>query len=122
MEAFLVPIALFLSIAFATVGVTRIITDARTRRRLLEANASPQMAAALVTRPGLGSTQATALKWGLVLGTIGVALIIIQFLPYDEDDPITAGIVLVSAAIGLVGGYAIEQRIARRDPQRSTRA
>jgi hypothetical protein len=45
-----------------------------------------------------------------MLGSIGLAMILVQFLPYDEDDPIVAGIVLVAAAIGLLGSYAMERR------------
>jgi len=121
MVALLVPVALFLSLAFGAIGLAQIISDGRTRRRLLEANASPEMAAALVARPRLASAQASALKWGLVLGTMGIALMIIQFLPYDEDDPITAGIVLLAAAIGLVAGFAVDRRMTARDPQGSSR-
>ena len=56
--------------------------------------------------PGLG----TSLQFGLVTGAIGIALIIIQFLPYRTDDPITAGLVLVFAAAGLLGYYALARR------------
>ena len=120
MVALLVPIALFLSFAFAAVGVTQIISDGRTRRRLLESNATPEMAAALVSRPPAGATAAT-LKWGLVLATTGVALIILQFLPYDEDDPIAAGIVLLAAALGMLAGYAVDQGKAARDARSAFR-
>jgi hypothetical protein len=107
----LVPIVMFLSFAYALVGVTRAISDGRTRRKLAESGASPELAKALTAPsrdPGLG----TSLQFGLVAGAIGVALIIIQFLPYRTEDPIAAGLILVFAAAGLLGYYAL----ARRQP------
>src|SRR5688500_7503049 len=116
MVEIIVPVALFLSIAFATVGVTKAITDARVRRRLLESNVSPEMAAAVVAPPR-PTAHSPVLRWGLILGSVGLSLIIIQFLPYDEDDPIAMGILLVAASIGLLASYAIERRgpAAERD-------
>ncbi len=107
----IVPVALFMSVAVAVVGVTRAITDGRTRRRLLESNASAELAAAVVARPREEIAFGDALKWGLLLGSIGVALLIVQFLPYDEDDPIVAGIVLLFAAAGLLAYYAAARRM-----------
>ena len=105
----LVPIVMFLSVAYAVVGVTRAISDGRTRRKLVETGASPELAKALTAPsrdPGLG----TSLQLALVTGAIGIALIIIQFLPYRTDEPITAGLVLVFAAAGLLGYYALARR------------
>jgi peptidoglycan/LPS O-acetylase OafA/YrhL len=118
MVALIVPVALFLSIAFATVGVAQVISDGRTRRRLVESNASPEMAAAIVAPPRKAG-HSPALSWGVMLGSIGLALIIVQFLPYDEDDPIVAGIVLVAASIGLLGSYAMERRGAAAQRERA---
>jgi len=111
--ATLVPIAFLLTVAFTLVGVTKIISDGRTRRRLIEAGASPEqaraIAAALRDDPGLYG----ALKWGIVTGAAGLALILVQFLPYRSDQPIVLGVILVFAAAGLLAYYAAARRMAR---------
>jgi hypothetical protein len=113
MVEIVVPVALFLSLAFGTIGVTRVISDGRTRRRLLETNAPAELAAAVVSRPQTDVPFGDALKWGLVTGAVGLGLIIVQFLPYDADDPISTGLVLLSGAIGLLSYYATARRMSR---------
>jgi len=109
-----VPVAALLSLAFVIVGVTRVVVEGRTRRRLIEAGANPEVAAAIVapvrSDPGLHG----ALKWGLVTGAVGLALVVIQFIPYGPDDPIVFGLVLVFGAAGLLAYYASARRIASR--------
>ena len=112
MVEIIVPVALFMSLAFATVGVTRVISDGRTRRRLLESNASVELASAVVAPPAGELAFGGPLKWGLLLGSIGIALVIVQFLPYEEDDPIVIGIVMLFAAAGLLAYYLTARRLA----------
>ena len=108
----LVPVALFLSVAFTIVGVTKIISDGRTRRRLLEVGVSPELARAIAAPlpddPGLYS----ALKWGLVLGTVGLALVVVQFLPYRTGEPIVLGVILLFSALALLAYYVIARRLS----------
>ncbi len=106
----LVPIVVFLSVAYAIVGVTRIVSDGRTRRRLVEAGAAPELAQALTAPPRRDPGLGTSLQFGLVTGAIGVGLIVIQFLPYRTDEPIAAGLLLVFAAAGMLAYYALARR------------
>jgi len=112
-SATLVPVAFVLALAFALVAVTKIISDGITRRRLIKAGSAPDLARAITTTsqddPGLYG----ALKWGLVTGAAGLALILIQFLPYRSDEPIVLGVVLVFVAAGLLTYYASARRVAR---------
>ena len=106
-----VPLAFFISVVVGIVGVTRVISDGRTRRRLLESNATPELAAAVVAPPRNEPFLGETLKWGLVAGAVGIALIVIQFLPYEAEDPITSGIVLLAAAVGLLSYYVTGRRL-----------
>jgi len=108
----LVPIVLFVSLAVASIGITRIVSDGRTRRKLIEAGATPEQVQAISARPDPGL--ADALKWGLVIGAIGLALIVIQFIPYRPDEPISFGLVLVFGAGGLLAYYSTARRLADR--------
>ena len=114
MSTNLVPIALFVSLAFVIVGLAKILSDGRTRRRLIEANATPELTAAIVAPPQGDAALYGSLKWGLVIGAIGIALIIIQFLPYQPDEPIVLGLILLFGAVGLLGYYATARRLASR--------
>jgi hypothetical protein len=57
-----------------------------------------------------------SLKWGLLIGAVGLALIVVQFLPYRSDEPIAVGIVLVFGAAGLLAHYAATRRLAKARP------
>jgi len=118
MVSILVPIAFFLSLIVVIVGVTRVISDGRTRRKLIETGATPELATALVTAPDGDSGPIDALKWGLVGAPVGIALIIVQFLPFDSDDPIVSGLVILSAAIGLLAFHAKARRPRVPSPAR----
>ncbi len=44
---------------------------------------------------------------------MGLALILIQFLPYRSDEPIVLGLILVFAAAGFLGYYVSARRLVR---------
>jgi hypothetical protein len=106
----LVPIALFAAIAFILVDITRTIAEARTRRRLIESGASPELIGALNIRQQSGLS--AALQWGLVLAAVGVALIIVDFVDYQRHQPLAIGIVVLSGAVGLLAYFVIARRMA----------
>ncbi len=109
----LVPLVVPLALFWAVTALARIISETRTRRRLIETNASPEMATAVMSAgPGDVALQ-DSLKWSLVVGAIGLALIVVQFLPYRSDEPIALGVVLVFGAAGLLGYYATARRLTK---------
>jgi hypothetical protein len=110
----LVPLGFFVAIAFIIVAVTRIISDGRTRRRLIESGASPELARAIAVAPDSDMGMRASLQWGLVVGAIGIALIIIHFLPFDVDVPFSIGVLFVFTAGGLLAYYAAARRMARQ--------
>jgi len=108
-----VPIAFSLSITFILVGITKVFSDGRTRRRLIEAGASPELARAIVAAPKDDPGLYSALRWGMLTGAVGLALILIQFLPFRAEEPIVLGVILVFAAAGLLGYYVSARRLVR---------
>ena len=113
----LVPIALFLALAFAIVGVTKIVSDGRTRRQLIAAGVTAEVAQAITAPPRAELGLHAALKWGLVIGAVGLSLIVVQFIPYRPDEPIAFGIVLLFVALGLLAYYVVGQRMMRHGQQ-----
>jgi hypothetical protein len=67
-ESTLVPLGLFAMIAFIIVGMTKIISDGRIRRRLIETGATPELAKAIAGTPQNDPDLYGTLKWGLVTG------------------------------------------------------
>lgn len=113
-EDTLVPLGLFAMIAFIIVGLTKVISDGRIRRRLIETGATSELAKAIAGTAQSDPDLYSALKWGLLTGAIGLSLIVIQFLPYRPEDPIMLGVILLFAAGGLLGYYVIARRLASR--------
>lgn len=110
-DGLLVPIAFFVSIVVTVLGLARIISEGRLRRRLIEAGGSADVARALAANQddyGLFS----ALKWGIVAVGVGLAFVIVQFLPYNNDDPIMFGVVLLFLGASLLAYYVTARRIA----------
>ncbi len=108
-----VPIAFLLSVAFTLVGLTKTISDGRTRRRLIDAGTAPELARVIAGAPKEDPGLFATLKWGIVTGTVGLGLIVVQFLPYRPDEPIVLGLLLVFTALGLLGYYASARRLLR---------
>jgi hypothetical protein len=109
----LLPIIVPLALFWMVVTIGRTIGETRTRRRLIENKATPEFASAVMAE-SRRETGEESLKWGLVLGAIGVALIIVQFLPYQSDDPIALGVILVFGAAGLLAHYAVARRMEKQ--------
>jgi hypothetical protein len=109
----LVPVAFLLAVAFTLIGVTKILSDGGTRRRLIQTGATPELARAIVAAPKDDPGLYGALKWGILTGAVGLALILIQFLPYRPDEPIVLGVILVFAAAGLLAYYVSVRRLLR---------
>src|SRR5437879_11961474 len=97
----LVPIVFLLTVAFTLVGLAKVISDVRIRRRLIDAEVAPELARVIAGAPKEDPGLYSTLKWGMVLGAVGLGLILIQFLPYRSGEPIVLGVILVFAAAGL---------------------
>ena len=106
----LVPLGLFISIVVLFIGLAKIVSDGRTRRRLIEAGATADVVRAVTPaiRDDLGVY--SALKWGIVILAGGLALVVIQFMPYRDNDPIVPGILMVFVGGALLIYWAFVRR------------
>lgn len=124
MDGNLVPIILFLSFFGALVAITKTISDNKTKRKLIDAGASEAFVRTLFSVRQSTPNGLAALKWGLVVAGVGLALILVQFLPYDFEEPISYGLMFLFAGIGLFIYYAIaswEEGRQRGTPSRHPR-
>ena len=106
----IVPVVLFVSIALTLLGIASTISDGRTRRRLIDAGQAGEIARAMGDPAGAEERLGGALKWGIVAIATGVALVTIQFLPYDRDEPIVLGILLLFVGAGMLMYYRLGRR------------
>ena len=100
--ALFIPMVLFVCIAYAV----KVIVDARVRRRMVETNGSEELVKTLMESDEQ-SRRVSALKWGMVLTSIGVAFFIQQVAKLSEDDPATYGLLFIAAGVGLLGYHAV---------------
>ena len=103
----IVPVVLFVSIAMTLLGIVSTLSDGRTRRKLIDAGHAGEIARAMGDGAGAEERFAGALKWGIVAIAAGVALVTIQFLPYDRDEPIVLGILLLFVGAGMLVYYRL---------------
>ena len=106
----LIPIALFISIAFAI----KAVADSRVRAKLAAANTSQDLVRALI-RADETNRRLSALRWGIVLTFLAIGLAIIESIGWDE---LTAGVYAVlvgSTGLGQLSFFGIAQYLNRHE-------
>jgi hypothetical protein len=111
----LVPIAFFAAI----VWIVKIISDNRIRRKVLDQRVSDELADAILNKNVAAPSALSALKWGLVVVAIGGALVLVQLLSIDADEPLTFGLLFLAAGAGLVAYYMIASEDESAPTERS---
>jgi hypothetical protein len=110
----IVPSVMFIALAMMILGVARVISDTIIRRRLIAAGNSGDIARMLAA--SAEDRVGGALKWGIVAVAAGAALVIIQLLPYERDEPIVLGILLLFVGIGLLVYYSMARKAGTSGP------
>ena len=95
-------------------GMTKVLSDNWTKRKLIEARVSDDVIRTLFRKESDPEIFA-ALKWGIVLVSLGLGLIVSQYLPARFDEPLAWGVVLVFGGAGLLVYYAVARALVRRD-------
>lgn len=109
MEDFLVPLGLFAMIVF----IVKIISDNRLRRKVLDSAVSEDMAEALLDRQWAEPRTRSALKWGLVLFSLGIGVLVVDVLALSFESPMAYAVLLLATGLALLGFYAIERNEPR---------
>ena len=102
----IVPIIIVPAFLFAVAYAIKVISDNRAKRNLINQNMSVEMVEKLFLERPVANID-NALKWGLIIGSMGIAFCLLQILPFDVDDPITYGIVFLFGGASLLGYYAL---------------
>lgn len=115
MEEFLVPLGLFAMIAY----IVKLISDNRLRRKVLDSAASEEMADTLLDRQWAEPHTRSALKWGLVLFSLGLGVLVVDLLALGFESPLAYAVLLLATGLALLGFYVIERDNQRADDQTS---
>lgn len=108
------PGLVFVSFFAFVLGVTKVLSDNWTRRKLIEARVSDDAIRTLFRKES-DPEMFAALKWGIVLVSLGLGLMVSQYLPARFEEPLAWGVVLVFGGAGLLAYYAIARVLVRRD-------
>ncbi|MEY8760332.1 DUF6249 domain-containing protein [Chryseobacterium tongliaoense] len=96
---FIVMIALLIAISVVIV----VITNYNLKKKILnKENADEKLYVILNNLTGFNSEM---LKWGIILLFGGIGLIVLEFLPYDENTPLPYGVMTVFVALGFLTYY-----------------
>lgn len=101
----LVPLGFFAMIAY----IAKLIGDTRIRRKALESHANAEVAEAILNRHWAEPRTRSALKWGLVLLSLGIGVLIVNVLGIGFESPVAYAILLLATGTALLGFYVIER-------------
>ena len=104
-----IPLAAIVFFFWGIVTITKTVSDSRLRRQILQANASPELVAALTTTPRQDPGLLASLKWGIVITGVAVAIMTVGYFNIEET-AFGFGVVLLGAGVGLLIYYAIAKR------------
>ncbi len=112
MEDILVPLGFFAMIAY----IAKLIGDTRIRRKALDSHAEADVAEAILNQKWSEPSTRSALKWGLVIVSLGIGVLLVDLLAIGFESPLAYGILLLASGTALLGYYFIEREDQIKDP------
>jgi hypothetical protein len=103
----LIPIVFFICVAAAI----KFVVDSRLRQRLAETHADSDLIRAML-HADEASRRTAALKWGIVLTSLGLSFGLVDVLNLDANMPGTWGLLIGSAGVGMLAFHLIDRRRA----------
>jgi hypothetical protein len=109
MESFaavLIPIAIFGSFGLTLYYFTKVLTDYVLKKKMIEKGFINEESQSIF-KDFRSENKYSPLKWGLLIMSAGIALIIIDVLNVEPDTPLPYGIFAVVLSCGFLGYYMI---------------
>lgn len=99
----LAPFIVMIAILIAISAVIVVLTNYELKKKILnKENIDDKMFIILNNLTGLGFEM---LKWGIILLFGGIGLIVLEFLPYNENSPLPYGVMTVFVSLGFLSYY-----------------
>lgn len=101
----LAPFIVMIAILIAISVVIVVLTNYDLKKKILnKENINDKMFIILNNLTGLNSEM---LKWGIILLFGGIGLIVLEFLPYNENSPLPYGVMTVFVSLGFLAYYLL---------------
>ena len=99
----LAPFIVMIAILIAVCVVIVVLTNYDLKKKILnKENIDDKMFIILNNLTGLGSEM---LKWGIILLFGGTGLIVLEFIPYNENSPLPYGVMTIFVSLGFLSYY-----------------
>jgi hypothetical protein len=102
----LIPIVLFVCVVMAI----KIVVEARLRKRMVESHVSEDLVKSMLLADEQ-TRRLSALKWGLVLTSVGLSFGLISALHLDSNNPGSFGLLIGAAGVGMLAYHFIANRV-----------
>jgi len=106
----MVPIIVIPAFFFAFVTIIRIISNNATRKKLIDKGMVDENVRHLWSDTGAGNIP-SALKWGMVLVGVGIAVVVGQVSPPDYREAATLSSMLILGGVALIAYYFIATKL-----------
>lgn len=109
MEQVLVPMVAIGTPFLAIVSIIKLITNYQIKKKMIEAGYVNEENTALLKNQEAES-RLSALKWGILILMAGIALLLLEFIPYNGNSPFVYGFIAVFVAIGFLIYYQFAKK------------
>ncbi|MBL0741783.1 DUF6249 domain-containing protein [Chryseolinea lacunae] len=107
----LMPLTIIGTFGTSLILFTRAITDYILKKKMIEKGFVNEDTQAIFKRHAEeAENKYSPLKWGIIILFAGLALIILEYVPYERDSPLPYGIFAVSVSVGFLIYYALVRR------------
>jgi hypothetical protein len=105
----LMPIAVLGSFSFGLYIIIKTLTDYYLRKKMVEKGIIGDDAGQLLQKQA--ENKYGALKWGLIILSGGIGLMLLEMIDYDQSSPLPYGILATCLSIGFLAYFLIVQRL-----------
>ncbi len=109
----LMPVAILGSLGASLYFFTKVMTDYILRKKMIEKGYVNEESQSIFKEYRKEETRNGSLKWGLIILSAGIALIIIDYMDVHPDQTLPYGIFAVAVSIGYLVYYSIMKREAK---------
>ncbi|TCT23420.1 hypothetical protein [Thermomonas haemolytica] len=104
--ALLIPIALFVSIAYSI----KAVVDARVRKQLVSSNGSPELVASIL-RADETNRRLSSLRWGITLVLLALGFGIVEAAGWREITPGVIAVLVGAVGLGNLASFAATRKL-----------
>ena len=105
----LMPMAILGTIGFSTYLFTKTMTEYILRKKMIEKGFVNDDTQAIF-RQHVADNKMSSLKWGLIMFFVGLALIIMEYIPTSPESPLPYGLIAMSVSAGFLVYYFLVRK------------